>query len=123
MPWGHGCTGKAYWFSLLFNMYIRTSVILIICFSLYGCGDYPSGHKDGYEGTEKKQWVVFGRSEYMDGFYEGEAEKFQQDWHAENPVETNPLRLECPDVFLADPLMFLPAGYKRIEQDIYKISK
>ena len=104
-------------------MYIRTSVILIICFSLYGCGDYPSGHKDGYEGTEKKQWVVFGRSEYMDGFYEGEAEKFQQDWLAENPVETNPLRLQCPDVFLADPLMFLPAGYKRIEQDIYQISK
>ena len=102
-------------------MYIRKAVILIICFFLYGCGDYPEGHKDGYEGTEKKQWIVFGRSEYLDGFYEGEAEKFQQDWLAVNPVETNPLRLQCPDVFLADPLMFLPAGYKRIAPDTYKI--
>ena len=104
-------------------MHLRKIIILISCYFIYGCSDYPSGHKDGYESAEKKQWIVFGRSDYMDGFYVGEAEKFQQDWLAENPVETNPLRLQCPDVFLADPLMFLPAGYKRIEQDIYQISQ
>ena len=101
-------------------MYIRKAVILIICFFLYGCGDYPAGHKDGYEGTEKKQWIVFGRSEYLDGFYEGEAEKFQQDWLAVNPVEIN--ELQCTEVtFLADPSMFVPAEYKRIAPDIYQL--
>ncbi len=41
---------------------------------------------------------------------------------AQNPIETN--GLQCPDIIVrADPLMFLPAEYKRIEQDIYQISK
>ncbi len=103
-------------------MYIRKTVILIIFFFLYGCGGYPSGHKDGYEGTEKKKWIVFGRSEYLKGFYEGEAKKFQQDWLAENPVEIG--GLQCPDTIVrADPLMFLPPEYKRITQDIYQISE
>jgi len=103
-------------------MYFRIVIILIICYFIYGCGDYPSGHKDGYESTEKKSWLVFGRSEYLDGFYAGEAEKFQQDWLAENLTETNQLRLQCPDVFLADPIMFLPIEYKRVGIDTYKIN-
>ncbi len=102
-------------------MYFRKVIILIICYFIYGCGDYPSGHKDGYESAEKKQWIVFGRSEYLDGFYAGEAEKFQQDWLAENFTDTNRLRLQCPDVFLADPFMFLPTEYKRIAPDTYVI--
>jgi len=103
-------------------VYFRIVIILIICYFIYGCGDYPSGHKDGYESTEKKSWLVFGRSEYLDGFYAGEAEKFQQDWLAENFTETNQLRLQCPDVFLADPIMFLPIEYKRVGIDTYKIN-
>jgi len=103
-------------------VYFRIVIILIICYFIYGCGDYPSGHKDGYESTEKKSWLVFGRSEYLDGFYAGEAEKFQQDWLAENLTETNQLRLQCPDVFLADPIMFLPIEYKRVGIDTYKIN-
>ena len=103
-------------------MYFRIVIILIICYFIYGCGDYPSGHKDGYESTEKKSWLVFGRSEYLEGFYAGEAEKFQQDWLAENFTETNQLRLQCPDVFLADPIMFLPIEYKRVGIDTYKIN-
>ncbi len=103
-------------------MYFRIVIILIICYFIYGCGDYPSGHIDGYESTEKKSWLVFGRSEYLEGFYAGEAEKFQQDWLAENLTETNQLRLQCPDVFLADPIMFLPIEYKRVGIDTYKIN-
>ena len=101
-------------------MCFKKILILIVCSFIYGCGDYPSGHKDGYEGIEKNQWIVFGRSEYLDGFYEGEAEKFQQDWLAENYVETN--GLQCTEViFLVDPFMYLPAEYKRIGPDTYKI--
>ena len=101
-------------------MCFRKILILIVCSFIYGCGDYPSGHKDGYEGIEKNQWIVFGRSEYLDGFYEGEAEKFQQDWLAENLTETN--QLQCTEaIFLVDPFMFLPAEYKRTAPDTYKI--
>ena len=101
-------------------MYFRKSIILITCYFLYGCGDYPSGHKDGYESTEKKQWIIFGGSEYLDGFYAGEAEKFQQDWLAENYSDIN--QLQCPVVtILEDPLNYLPAGYKIVGTDTYKI--
>ena len=92
-------------------MCFKKILILIVCSFIYGCGDYPSGHKDGYEGIEKNQWIVFGRSEYLDGFYEGEAENY---------VETN--GLQCTEViFLVDPFMYLPAEYKRIGPDTYKI--
>lgn len=102
-------------------MYFRNIIILIICYFIYGCGDYPSGHKDGYESTEKKQWIIFGRAEYMDGFYVGEAEKFQQDWLAENYSDIN--HLQCPVVtILADPFIYLPAEYKRVGIDTYKIN-
>ncbi len=100
-------------------MYFRKLIVLITCYFLYGCGDYPSGHKDGYESTEKKQWIVFGRAEYMDGFYVGEAEKFQQDWLAENYSDIN--QLQCTVVtILEDPIIFLPAEYKKIGLDTYK---
>ncbi len=126
----HGCTNVASTWSaratlftiLLLNMYLRKVVFLIIYFSLYGCGDYQAGYRDGYEDNDKKQWVVFGRGEYLNGYFSGQAGKFQQDWVLENPVETN--ALQCPDIIVrADPLMFLPPGYKRIAQDIYQISE
>jgi len=106
----------------LFTVNLRKVVILIICFSLYGCSDYQTGYKDGYADNDKKQWVVIGRGEYLNGYFSGQAEKFQQDWVLENPVKTN--GLQCPDIIVrADPLMFLPPGYKRIAPDTYQISK
>jgi len=110
------------WIILLFNMYLRKVVILIICYSLYGCGDYQAGYRDGYADNDKKQWIVFGRSGYLNGYHSGQAEKFQQDWVLENPVETN--ALQCSDIIVRDDLlMFLPPGYKRIAQDIYQMSE
>ncbi len=101
-------------------MYYRKTFILIICCFIYGCGDYSSGHKDGYENTELKQWIVIGRAEYLDGYYVGEAEKFQQDWLAENYSDIN--QLQCPVVtILADPFNYLPAEYKIVGTDTYKI--
>jgi len=101
-------------------VYFRNIIILIICYFIYGCGDYPSGHKDGYESTGKKSWIVFGRSEYLDGYYVGEAEKFQQDWLAENYSDIN--HLQCTVVtILVDPFIYLPAEYKRVGPDTYKV--
>ncbi len=103
-------------------MYLRKVVILIICFSLYGCSDYQTGYRDGYEENDKKQWVGFGRGGYLNGYFSGQAEKFQQDWVSEILTETN--GLQCPDIIVrADPLMFLPPGYKRIAPDIYQKRK
>lgn len=101
-------------------MHLRKIIILISCYCIYGCSDYPSGHADGIEGAERKQWIVFGRSEYLDGFYVGEAEKFQQDWLAENYSDIN--QLQCPVVtILADPFNYLPAEYKKVGIDTYKM--
>ena len=89
------------------------------CCFIYSCSDYPSGHEDGFEGVEKKQWIVIGRSEYLEGFYVGEAEKFQQDWLAENYSDIN--QLQCPVVtILDDPFNYLPAEYIRVGTDTYK---
>ena len=50
-------------------MHLRELIILVSCYFIYGCSDYPSGHADGLEGAEKKQWIAIGRSEYLEGFY------------------------------------------------------
>jgi hypothetical protein len=99
-------------------MALQKKVILILFCFLYGCSDYISGYREGYGGSDKKQWIVFGRGDYLKGFHSGQAEKFQDDWLLENPVEES--LMECPSVVLrADPLMFLPAEYKKIATDIY----
>ncbi|MFB3101357.1 MAG: hypothetical protein ACE1ZM_07930 [Gammaproteobacteria bacterium] len=101
-------------------MLLRELIVLIICCFIYGCSDYPSGYKDGYGSIDKRQWIVFGRSEYLSGFEAGKAEKFQQDWLAENFSDIN--HLQCPVVtILADPLMFLPTEYKRVAPDTYQL--
>ena len=102
-------------------MHRRKLIILVISCFIYGCSDYPSGYKDGYGSIEKKQWIVFGKKDYLDGFHVGKGDKFQQDWLAENLPETNQLQLHCPDVFLADPIIFLPIEYKRTGFDTYQI--
>ena len=70
--------------------------------------------------TPKNKKIIFGKEGYLEGFQEGKAEKFQQNWLAENYSDIN--HLQCPVVtILADPLMFLPTEYKRVGPDIYKI--
>jgi len=103
-----------------FTMHFRKLIILIICYFIYGCSDYPSGYKDGYGSIEKKQWVILGRADYSEGYQAGKAEKFQEEWFAENLKDMN--QLQCPVVTtLADPLMFLPVEYKKVGIDTYQI--
>ncbi len=103
-------------------MYLRKVTILMICFFICSCGDYQSGYRDGYAEKEKNRWIVFEEAEYLKGFNSGQAEKFQEDWVSEKLTETN--ELQCQDIIVrADPLMFLPAEYKRIAPGIYQIDK
>lgn len=100
-------------------MKLPNNVLVLLLFLFSGCSDYPTGYLEGYEGGNKKQWIVFGRSEYLKGYQSGQAEKFQDDWLLENPVEEG--TLHCPThIFPADPLMFLPVEYKEIAPNIYR---
>lgn len=99
-------------------MILQKTIFLILCCSLYGCSDYPSGYREGYEGSDKKQWILFRRGDYINGYESGVAEKFQEDWMLENPVDTG--ILHCPSIVVrTNPLMLLPAEYREIAQDIY----
>ncbi len=99
-------------------MHLNKTVLIIIFSFLYGCSDHQTGYRDGYGDIDKKKWVVFGRGNYLKGYSSGQADKFQDDWILENPIE--PGLLHCPSIIVrADPLMFLPADYKKIAKDIY----
>ncbi len=101
-------------------MTLKNIFILVFSLNLYGCSDYQTGYKEGYQGNDKNQWVVFGKEGYFEGYHSGQAEMFQQDWLAENPVETS--LLQCPTTFIhTDPLNVLPTGYEQIAQDVYQI--
>ena len=100
-------------------MNLHNSIFSALLLLISGCSDYPTGYNEGYEGSNKNQWIVFGRSEYFNGYHSGQAAKFQDDWLLENPTQVS--SLHCPtNIIPADPLMFLPAGYDKIAPDIYR---
>ena len=100
---------------------IRNVIILISCFFLYSCSDFEVGYSDGYEGRDKNNWIVFAKDRYHDGYHSGQAEKFQQDWLTEDPIEIG--LLHPPTTFIrTDPLNVMPDEYKRIAQDVYQIA-
>jgi hypothetical protein len=39
---------------------------------IISCGNYDEGYKDGYKGSEKEKWILFGKTEYEDGYLNGE---------------------------------------------------
>jgi len=98
-------------------------VILMLCLLLTACGSYESGYIDGYQEKDNKQWILFGRNQYNEGFQAGRMEVFQDDWLAENLADMSIGKNQCPDITLkADPLMFLPSNWKRIGPDLYEIN-
>jgi hypothetical protein len=73
--------------------FLKLNIFIIILF-LSACSDYQSGYREGYEGSEQRQWIVLGRADYHDGFHSGQANKFQDDWLLENPIEES--LMQCP---------------------------
>ncbi len=99
--------------------YLKKTIFLMVSFFAYGCSDYQSGYQDGLGGLDKNQWIVFGKSEYTEGFQSGQAEKFQQDWLSENPVEEDGLQCRTY-LFEAGYMKFTLEGYKEVAKDVYQ---
>ena len=53
---------------VLRNVFVASVAIL----SFAGCGSYDSGYEDGYDGAKRKEWILFGRSEYNAGYDDGD---------------------------------------------------
>jgi len=99
-------------------MMIKKIGILPVFLLLLACSDYPEGYRDGVANSDKRQWVIFGKSKYLQGYASGQAEKFQQEWLLENPVDES--IMHCPSIVQrAEPLMFMPTEYSQIGTDIY----
>lgn len=106
-------------------MRLRIKTGLIFCLLATGCSDYQTGYqegyKHGYQEAKHNRWIVFGRSNYLRGYDAGQAEKFQEEWVTEDPLELGDSPLRCREIKIeADALMFLPEEYRRISSDTYR---
>ncbi|MEM7027938.1 MAG: hypothetical protein AAF410_06930 [Pseudomonadota bacterium] len=95
-------------YNLFFFIFITTA-----------CSDYQAGYQQGINGLEDEQWLVFGKEEYMRGYHAGSAEKFQQDWLAENPLDIAGLVCRLPEM-KSGATIIMPAGYENIGNDIFQ---
>lgn len=94
--------------------------LFILSFSLLllSCADYQAGYTDGYANNQHRKWLVFGKDEYNNGFNAGQAEKFQQDWLAENPIEED--AMQCRDIVVnIDTDVFLSNEFSPVMSEIY----
>lgn len=109
---------------------IRKLILLAPVFSILittGCSDYQMGYQEGYshgyQKTEHNSFIVFGRDDYLRGYDAGQAEKFQEEWAAEDPLELGSLPMRCRDIKIdANALMFLPKEYRMISTDTYQLN-
>jgi hypothetical protein len=111
-------------YSTLMCMKIRTHVLIVLMsgFILCGCDNYQTGYQDGYAKKEEKHLIIFDRAGYRKGYQAGQSEVFQSDWISENTFEDD--GLQCRDIIVkADPLMFLPDGYKEATTDVYQLNQ
>ncbi len=92
----------------------------VLC--LTACSDYQAGFADGYGGTDRQRWIVFGKAEYQQGFFAGEADRFQQDWMAANPLDADRPICRAPEI-TAEADMFTPAGYRHVAEGVFSLVK
>lgn len=93
-------------------------IILSAVLCITGCSDYQAGFTDGYGGTDRQRWIVFGKAEYQRGFFAGEADRFQQDWMAENPLDADRPVCRAP-VMTTEADMFSPVGYRHVADGVF----
>jgi hypothetical protein len=100
----------------------RLLPVLMIGSFLYGCDKYQTGYQDGYSKKAENNWIIFDRTGYKQGYHAGQAEVFQSEWVTENTYEDD--GFQCRDIIVkADPLMFLPEGYRRVTTGSYELKK
>ena len=110
---------------LLNKLLLLSPAIVILTIS--GCSDYQMGYQEGYshgyQKAEHNAFIVFGREDYLRGYDAGQAEKFQEEWIAEDPLEVGDLPMRCRDIKIeADALMFLPTEYRKISTNSYQLN-
>jgi len=99
-------------------MNFNTLILLLLTSLLFSCADYKTGYADGYANKQQKTILVFGKDNYLKGFNAGQAEKFQQDWLAENPIDET--AIQCRDIIVnVDPGVFFSSDYKPVMSEIY----
>ena len=102
---------------LKYKQFVLCSLLL-----LSGCSDYQAGYKDGYAGADRNKWLLLGKADYMEGFHAAEAERFQQDWLEENPLDTEGLSCKPPAMKVGQ-LNISLYGYERVSEDIFLLSE
>ena len=50
---------------------IENIAIVLLCLFVASCGNYDMGYEDGYEGSEKEKWILFGKTKYENGYLNG----------------------------------------------------
>ena len=101
---------------------LKQVCLILLVLMLVSCSDYQAGYRDGIEGLDKDSWLLFGKTEYLRGFHAGAAEKFQQDWLLENPLNLEGLVCRIPEMKQGE-LNFIPAGYEPVTNDIFKLTE
>ncbi len=55
-------------------MHAWKTLIAVQCLLLTACGNYEAGYGDGLHGNSENRWIVYGRSQYQQGYHQGEME-------------------------------------------------
>ncbi len=75
---------------------------------------------DGYSGADQQGLIVIGKADYLRGYHEGEADRFYNDWQAENAVDGDRLVCRTP-VAVIEAGIVTPVGYEHVAEDIFRI--
>jgi hypothetical protein len=50
---------------------LKNLILTLLFLFIISCGNYDKGYEDGYNNSQKKKWIVFGKTEYYNGYLEG----------------------------------------------------
>ena len=95
--------------------------VILLCAVLFGagCSNYETGFDDGFAGTELHSWIFIGKSDYIRGYYDGEADRLHNDWTAVNAVEDDRLICRAPAQLIQSD-QFSPVGYQHVAENVFR---